>query len=78
MFPDLIINVTSFRQPTTVTIPVIDKLNARTFQYRKIPATRGIFDEFMWYQWFPLRPEDQVVPDRPYQVQIFLLSSIDP
>lgn len=56
--------------PTTVTTPQIDSMHYQTFKYRKVSGTRGIFDEFLWYQWFPLRKEDSIVPDKPHQVRI--------
>lgn len=58
--------------PTTATTPLIDVMHFRTFEYRKMPGTRGVFDEFMWYQWFPLRKEDSIVPHKPHQVCVKL------
>lgn len=53
--------------PTTVTQPQMDHILV-DFSYHKMPGFRGVFDEFMWYQWFPLRLQDKVEPDKPYQV----------
>lgn len=58
--------------PTTVTTPTMDHISQQNFQYIGLGGSRGVYDDIMWFQWFPLRRVDQLMPDQPHQVPIML------
>jgi hypothetical protein len=47
-------------------------MDPSTFEYVQLTGTRGIFDEFMWYQWFELHPHDSQNYNQPHRIPIML------
>lgn len=54
--------------PTTVTTPTMDYIVPTTFQYIFVHESRGVFDDFMWFQWLNLRRRDKIGYPEPHQV----------
>lgn len=50
----------------------MDNIDRNTFEILKLFGVRGLFDDFMWYQYFFLHPSDARNFERPHQIPIML------
>ena len=57
--------------PKTITTPTVDKLNS-DFKYIQMGGSRGVYDELMWFQWYPQRRIDEISPVEPHRIPIML------
>lgn len=55
--------------PKVAAVPIIDVIKYDTLELRSTGhGSRGGFNWDFRYQWFPLRPEDKIQPDNPFQL----------
>lgn len=54
------------------TVPIIDDLSSKTFDYFEMDPTRGVFDWKFNFRELPLRPQDKIDPVKPFSVPVML------
>ena len=57
----------------TVVCPYIDVISAQTYEYHGIHGgARGVFNWQFYYQFLPVRPEDQSDPTEPFPSPVMM------
>lgn len=58
--------------PTTASTATVDGLDPVSFEINYLPGVRGIFDDLLWYQYFPLLERDFKDFDNPHRIPVML------